>query len=151
MKIDEIKETFKDWIFEKNSEVHFIMTHSEVKEDIVNIIVQPDHVVYLSERSPLPPTILFRLCGILALPADGEETTPTTFPAAVIWDDGEDKFEYNIAEAYVAGIHMGLNGPNRRNCDFQIFSTIEKVKAWQKGRDIIKSSKTKSHANQTSQ
>ena len=41
-------------------------------------------------------------------------------------------------KAYEAGKDCALNGANQENCDFRIFSSPEKTKAWENGKNGIK-------------
>lgn len=44
-------------------------------------------------------------------------------------------------KAYDFGYDAGKNGPNTTNCNFAIFSTPEKTKAWERGKKAGESSK----------
>lgn len=37
-------------------------------------------------------------------------------------------------EAYRRGYNCGLNGANTENCHFSIFSSLEKMKEWERGK-----------------
>ncbi len=41
--------------------------------------------------------------------------------------------ELEVKKAYDAGYDAAINGANMTNCDFRIFSTQEKTRAWEKG------------------
>lgn len=40
-----------------------------------------------------------------------------------------------LKEAYEAGIDYAKNGANENNCNFSLFSSKEKTKAWEQGVD----------------
>lgn len=37
-------------------------------------------------------------------------------------------------EAYEHGYDCGLNGPNKTNSDYRIFSSVENTKEWERGK-----------------
>ena len=45
--------------------------------------------------------------------------------------------EKELQNAYEMGKDNAINGSNETNCDFRIFSSPEKTKEWERGRDEI--------------
>jgi len=40
-------------------------------------------------------------------------------------------------EAYLAGVDCAKNGPNTENCHFSFFSSVEKMQAWERGKQSL--------------